>query len=318
MPVSPPPPPVAILNVSYDPTREFYQEFNPAFARAWKARTGQAVTIHQSHGGSGKQARAVLEGLRADVVTLALAYDIDALADRGHLLAPDWQQRLPAHSAPCTSTILFLVRQGNPKGIQDWPDLIKPGVQVIVPNPRTSGGARWNYLAAYGAALRLGGGDPAKAQAYVTAFYHHVPVLDSGSRGATTTFVARGLGDVLVTWENEACLALAGPGGSRFQLVVPSVSILAEPPVAVVDRVVQRRGTGAVAQAYLAYLYSDEGQRLAVKHHFRPRDPKLLAAANFPKLQLFTVDEQFGGWRQAMASHFQDGGPFDQIFGGHP
>jgi sulfate transport system substrate-binding protein len=307
-----------LLNVSYDPTREFYQEVNAAFAKAWKARTGQDITVNQSNGGSGKQARAVLDGLQADVVTLALAYDIDALAAKGHLLDPGWRSRLPHNSTPSTSTVLFLVRKGNPKGLRDWPDLVRPGVQIIVPNPKTSGGARWNYLAAYGAALKQNGGDPAKAKAYLTAFYHNVPVLDSGARGATTTFVERGIGDVLVTWESEAYLAMAGPLQNQFQIVVPSVSILAEPPVAVVDQVVKRRGTGALAQAYLEYLYSDEGQWLAAKHHFRPWNPKALAAAGhpFPRLKLFTVDELFGGWAKAQAVHFDDGGLFDQISAG--
>ena len=311
-------PPTTLLNVSYDPTREFYQDYNTLFVRHWKARTGQDLTIQQSHGGSGKQARAVLDGLQADVVTLALAYDIDELASLGHLLDPAWQQRLPHHSTPYTSTILFLVRKGNPKGIRDWPDLIRPGVQVIVPNPKTSGGARWNYLAAYGAALRQNGGDAAKARAYITAFYHNVPVLDSGARGATTTFVERGLGDVLVTWENEAYLAMNGPLRARFEIVVPSVSILAEPPVAVVDRVVQRRGSGELAKAYLEYLYSEEGQQLAAKHHFRPWSPTALPAAGhpFPAVKLFTVDEVFGGWSKAHAAHFAEGALFDQISAG--
>ena len=308
--------PATLLNVSYDPTREFYQDFNAAFLRAWKARTGQDVVVNQSHGGSGKQARSVLEGLQADVVTLALAYDIDALAEKGHLLPLDWQKRLPGNSAPYTSTVLFLVRKGNPKGIRDWADLVKPGVQVIAPNPKTSGGARWTYLAAYGAAYRQSGGDAARAKAYITAFYRNVPVLDSGARGSTTTFVERGLGDVLVTWEDEAGLALEGPGKARFEQVVPSLSILAEPPVAVVDKVAQKRGTTALATAYLEYLYSDEGQRLAVKHHLRPRNEKLLAAAGFPRLQLFTVQDVFGGWRQAQETHFRDGGLFDQIYSG--
>jgi sulfate transport system substrate-binding protein len=276
------------------------------------------VTINQSNGGSGKQARAVLDGLQADVVTLALAYDIDALAAQGHLLDAAWQRRLPHNSTPYTSTILFLVRKGNPKGIRDWPDLVKPGVQIIVPNPKTSGGARWNYLAAYGSALRQNGGDPAKAKAYLTAFYHNVPVLDSGARGATTTFIERGIGDVLVTWENEAYLALNGPLQAKFEVVVPSLSILAEPPVAVVDKVVQRRGSADLAKAYLEYLYSDEGQWLAARHHFRPWNPKALAAAGhpFPKLKLFTVDEAFGGWTKAHAAHFAEGALFDQISAG--
>ena len=306
--------PVTLLNVSYDPTREFYKDFNGAFVRSWKARTGQDVVINQSHGGSGKQARSVLEGLQADVVTLGLAYDIDVLAEKGRLLPADWQKRLPDNSAPYTSTILFLVRKGNPKGIRDWSDLVKPGVQVIVPNPKTSGGARWNYLAAFGAAYLQNGRDPNRAIAFVTDLYHHVPVLDSGARGSTTTFAERGIGDVLVTWENEAFLILDGPTRQKFEVVVPSVSILAEPPVAVVDRVAQRRGTAPLAKAYLDYLYSDEGQRLASRHHLRPRDPGLLAAGGFPKLRLFTVDELFGGWRSAHDVHFRDGGVFDQIY----
>ena len=305
-----------LLNVSYDPTREFYKEFNAAFARNWKARTGQDVAINQSHGGSGKQARSVLEGLQADVVTLALAPDIDVLAEKGHLLPADWQKRLPDNSAPTTSTVLFLVRKGNPKAVHDWADLARPGVQVIAPNPKTSGGARWDYLAAYGAAFKRSGGDAAKAKAFITALYRNVAVLDSGARGATTTFVERGIGDVLVTWEDEAGLALEGPGKARFEQVVPSLSILAEPPVAVVDKVAQKRGTTALATAYLEYLYSDEGQRLAVKHHLRPRNEKLLAAAGFPRLQLFTVQDVFGGWRQAQETHFRDGGLFDQIYSG--
>jgi sulfate transport system substrate-binding protein len=304
-----------LLNVSYDPTREFYRDFNAAFTAQWKARTGQAVVVDQSHGGSGKQARAVLDGLQADVVTLALAADIDALAERGGLLPADWQKRLPHASCPYTSTVLFLVRHGNPKGIKDWPDLARPGVQVVVPNPKTSGGARWNYLAAYGAALRQGGGDPAKARAYIEAFYRNVPVLDGGARGSTTTFVERGIGDVLVTWENEAFLALAGPMKDKFELVVPSVSILAEPPVAVVDKVARRHGGEALAKAYLDYLYAPEGQRIAARHHLRPWDPEAAAAAGhpFPKLKLFTVDETFGGWKRAMADHFKEGALFDQI-----
>lgn len=305
-----------LLNVSYDPTREFYQDFNAAFVKAWKARTGQDVVINQSHGGSGKQARSVLDGLQADVVTLALAYDIDALAERGHLLPAAWQKRLPNNSTPYTSTVLFLVRKGNPKGIKDWPDLVKPGLQVIVPNPKTSGGARWNHLAAYGAALRQNGGDASKAKAYMAAFYRNVPVLDSGARGSTTTFVERGIGDVLVTWENEAFLALDGPMKDTFDVVVPSVSILAEPPVAVVDKVARRRGTEALARAYLEYLYAPEGQKLAAKHHFRPRDEKAVTGRPFPRLKLFTVDEVFGGWAKAHDAHFKDGGIFDQVSAG--
>jgi sulfate transport system substrate-binding protein len=304
-----------LLNVSYDPTREYYRDIDAAFAANWKTRTGQDVQIDQSHGGSGKQARAVIEGLDADVVTLALAYDIDAVAEQGRLLAPDWRKRLPHNSCPYTSTIVFLVRKGNPKGIKDWPDLARPGVQVVTPNPKTSGGARWNHLAAYGAALRQNGNDPAKAKAYLEALYRNVPVLDSGARGATTTFAERGLGDVLVGWENDAFLVLSGPQKDKFELVVPSVSILAEPPVAVVDKVAQRHGTEALAKAYLEYLYTPEGQRLAAKHHLRPWDANALSAAGhpFPKLKLFTVDELFGGWKQANDLHFKDGGLFDQV-----
>ena len=301
-----------LLNVSYDPTREFYQDYNGAFAKVWKARTGQDLTVNQSHGGSGKQARSVLDGLQADVVTLALAYDIDALAAKGHLLPADWQKRLPHNSTPYTSTVLFLVRKGNPKGIKDWPDLVRPGLKVIVPNPKTSGGARWNYLAAYGAALRQNGGDPAKAQAYITAFYRNVPVLDSGARGSTTTFVERGIGDVLVTWENEAFLALDGPQRDRFEVVVPSVSILAEPPVAVVDKNAQRHGTLDAAKAYLDFLFTLPAQQIAVKHHYRPRQSA--AGGSFAKVNLFTIDELFGGWHKAQATHFADGGVFDQIY----
>jgi sulfate transport system substrate-binding protein len=306
---------VKLLNVSYDPTRELYQDVNTAFAKQWKAKTGQNVTINQSHGGSGKQARAVIDGLPADVVTLGLAYDIDALAEKGHLLSPDWQKKLPQNSTPYTSTILFLVRKGNPKGIKDWNDLIRPGIAVIQPNPKTSGGARWNYLAAYGQALRQPGGNDAKAKAYVAALYKNVTVLDSGARGSTTTFIERGIGDVLVTWENEAFLALDGATKGKFEIVVPSTSVLAEPPVAVVDKVVAKRGTGTVAKAYLDYLYTEEGQRIVAKHHFRPRLEAAASAAGhpFPKLKLFTVDEAFGGWKKAHDTHFKDGGLFDQI-----
>jgi len=306
---------VKLLNVSYDPTRELYQDFNAAFAKQWKAKTGQTVTVNQSHGGSGKQARAVIDGLQADVVTLALAGDIDALAEKGALLPADWQKRLPQNSTPYTSTILFLVRKGNPKGIKDWNDLVRPGIQVIQPNPKTSGGARWNYLAEYGQALRQPGGNDAKARAYVTAVYRNVPVLDSGARGSTTTFIERGIGDVLVTWENEAFLALEGATKDKFDIVVPSVSILAEPPVALVEKVAARRGTTTVAKAYLDYLYSDEGQRIVAKHHFRPRNEKAASAAghSFPKLRIFTIDEAFGGWKKAHDIHFKDGGLFDQI-----
>ncbi len=306
---------ITLLNVSYDPTRELYQDVNRAFAQQWKARTGDNLVVRTSHGGSGKQARAVIDGLEADVVTLALAYDIDEIAARGRLLDPGWQKRLPQHSAPYTSTIVFLVRKGNPKGIKDWADLAKPGVAVITPNPKTSGGARWNYLAAWGYALKKTGRED-QAQAFVSAVYRNVPVLDSGARGATTTFVERGIGDVLVAWENEALLALKEIGPDRFDIVVPSTSIRAEPPVAVVDKVVDKRGTRAAATAYLEYLYSPEGQDLAGKHHFRPVDPAVAAkyAAKFPKVTLFTVDELFGGWAQAQKTHFADGGMFDRIY----
>ena len=303
-----------LLNVSYDPTRELYQEFNAAFARHWKAKSGQTVTIRQSHGGSGSQARAVIDGLQADVVTLALGYDIDAIARSG-LVAADWQRRLPRNSAPYTSTIVFLVRKGNPKGIKDWGDLAKPGLAVITPNPKTSGGARWNYLAAWGYALKQPGGDEAKARGFVTQLYRNVPVLDSGARGSTVTFVQRGIGDVLIAWENEARLALA-EARSPVEIVVPSLSILAEPPVAVVDGVVAKKGTKAVAEEYLAYLYSTEGQEIAARHHYRPGDPQVAAkhVASFPKVNLFTIQQVFGGWAEAQKKHFGDGGIFDQIY----
>ena len=303
---------VTILNVSYDPTRELYEEIDRAFATQWKERTGQTVTVDQSHGGSGKQARAVIDGLDADVVTLALAHDIDQLAARG-LVAPGWQERLPQRSTPYTSTIVFLVRKGNPRAIRDWGDLVKPGVEVITPNPRTSGGARWNYLAAWGWALEQHGRDPAQARAFVAALYAHVPVLDSGARASTNTFVEREIGDVLLAWENEARLAVA-KHGDDVELVVPSVSILAEPPVAVVDKVVDKRGTRAVATAYLEFLYSPEGQRLAAAHHYRPRDPAAAPAGTFPALRLVTIDEVAGGWAQAQADHFADGASFDQLY----
>jgi sulfate transport system substrate-binding protein len=306
---------VTILNVSYDPTRELYQAINEAFAKRWKATTGQDVTINQSHGGSGKQARAVIDGLDADVVTLGLAYDIDAIHDQANLLPADWQKRLPDNSAPFTSTIVFLVRKGNPKGIKDWSDLIKPGVAVIVANPKTSGGARWAYLAAWGQVLKSGGNQTA-AQAYVTKLYKNVPVLDSGARGSTTTFVERGIGDVLLSWENEAYLAVKQLGSSQFEIVYPSVSILAEPPVALVDKVVDHRGTRAVSQAYLDFLFSPEGQAIAAEHYYRPRlgsVPLAFLVAD-PKIQLFTVDDTFGGWKKAQATHFADGGVFDQIY----
>jgi sulfate/thiosulfate-binding protein len=306
--------PLTLLNVSYDPTRELYQEVNAAFARQWKAKTGQDLTIRQSHGGSGKQARSVIDGLEADVVTLALAYDIDAIAKAG-LLAPDWQKRFPQNSAPYTSTIVFLVRKGNPKKVKDWPDLARPGVSVITPNPKTSGGARWNYLAAWGYALRQPGGNEAKARDFVARMFKNVPVLDTGARGATVTFVERGIGDVLVAWENEALLAARELGKGKFEIVAPSTSILAEPPVAVVDRVAGKHKTAAVAKAYLEFLYTPEGQELAAKHHYRPRSQAVAAkyAAQFPAIKLFTIDEAFGGWAKAQKVHFDSGGVFDQL-----
>src|SRR6266540_103576 len=307
---------VTLLNVSYDPTRELYQDYNAAFTKYWKAKTGQQVDVQQSHGGSSKQARAVIDGLDADVVTLALAYDIDAIADKAKLLPANWQSRLPNNSAPYTSTIIFLVRKGNPKKIKDWPDLIRPGVSVITPNPKTSGGARWNYLAAWGYALRQPGGNEAKAKEFVSKLFKNVPVLDAGARGSTTTFVERGIGDVLIAWENEALLAIKELGPGKFELVAPSVSILAEPPVAVVDKVANKRGTRAVAQAYLEYLYTEEGQKVAAKNYYRPRLASVAAeyAAQFPKVNLFTIDEVFGGWQNAQKAHFADGGTFDQIY----
>jgi sulfate transport system substrate-binding protein len=302
------------LNVSYDPTRELYAQFNAAFAKYYKAKAGKDVTIRQAHAGSGAQARAVIDGLDADVVTLALAYDIDAIAAAG-LIDPKWQSRLPNNSAPYTSTIVFLVRKGNPKGIKDWDDLIKPGVGVIPANPKTSGGARWTYLAAYGQALLRNGRNDAKAREYVQKFYANAPVLDSGARAATTTFVQRGIGDVLVGWENEAYLAVQEAKGD-VQIVVPSQSILAEPPVAVVDKVVTKKGTRAIAEEYLRYLYTPEGQEIAAKNFYRPTDPKVAAAhaKDFPQVTTFTIDEQFGGWHKAQATHFADGGFFDQIY----
>jgi sulfate/thiosulfate-binding protein len=304
-----------LLNVSYDPTRELYEAVNAAFAKHWKARAGQDVVVKQSHGGSGKQARAVIDGLEADVVTLALAYDVDAIARAG-LLAPDWQRRLPQNASPYTSTIVFLVRKGNPRGVKGWDDLVKPGIQVITPNPKTSGGARWNYLAAWAHALRKSGGDEGRAREFVRALFKNVPVLDSGARGSTTTFVERGIGDVLLSWENEAFLVVEQLGKGRFEIVVPPSSILAEPPVAVVDRNADRHGTRAAAQAYLEFLYGPEGQEIAARYFYRPRDPKVAArhAARFPKLDLFTVDAVFGGWQRAQATHFADGGVFDQIY----
>jgi sulfate/thiosulfate-binding protein len=303
-----------LLNVSYDPTRELYVAVNAAFAKYWKSKTGQDVTFRQSHGGSGSQARAVIDGLEADVVTLALADDIDAIANSG-LIHKEWQKRLPQNSAPYTSTVVFLVRKGNPKGIKDWADLIRPGVQVITPNPKTSGGARWNYLAAWEYAKRTNGSSDAKAKEFVTALFKNVPVLDSGARGATTTFVQRGIGDVLLAWENEAYLALAEAAG-KVEIVTPSLSILAEPPIAVVDKVVAKKGTKAVAEAYLQFLYTPEGQEIAARNHYRPRDGKVAAkyAATFAKVQLFGIDEAFGGWQRAQRTHFADGGTFDQIY----
>ena len=305
---------VQLLNVSYDPTRELYVEFNAAFAKYWKGKSGQDVRVRQSHGGSGAQARAVIDGLDADVVTLALAYDVDAIAQSG-LVDRGWQKRLPQNSAPYTSTIVFLVRKGNPKGIKDWGDLVRPGVQVITPNPKTSGGARWNYLAAWEYAKRRNGGNDAKAKEFITALFKNVPVLDSGARGATTTFVQRGIGDVLLAWENEAYLALAEEK-DKVEIVTPSISILAEPPVTVVDKVVARKGTKAVAEAYLQFLYSPDGQEIAAKNHYRPRDAKIAAkyASRFAKVQLFTIDQAFGGWQAAQKAHFADGGTFDQIY----
>ncbi|MCM8613321.1 sulfate ABC transporter substrate-binding protein [Accumulibacter sp.] len=306
---------VNLLNVSYDPTREFYKEFDDAFARHWKAKAGDKVTVDQSHGGSGKQARAVIEGLQADVVTLALAYDIDAIADAG-LIPKDWQKRLPHNSSPYTSTIVFLVRKGNPKGIRDWNDLVKPGVAIITPNPKTSGGARWNYLAAWAFALEQPGGNEAKAREFVGQVFRNVKVLDSGARGSTTTFVERGIGDVLLAWENEAHLSLKEAGADKLEIVTPSLSILAEPPVTVIDRVVDKRGTRQVAQAYLEYLYSPEGQELAARHFYRPTDAQVAAryAKQFVRTRLITVDKVFGGWRNAQKVHFSDGGIFDQIY----
>jgi sulfate/thiosulfate-binding protein len=306
---------LSLLNVSYDPTREFYQEYDAAFAKHWKEKTGDTVSIKQSHGGSGKQARAVIDGLDADVVTLALAYDIDVIADKAHFLPKDWQKLLPDDSAPYTSTIVFLVRKGNPKGIKDWDDLVKPGVSIIPANPKTSGGARWTYLAAYGAALKANNGDDAKARDYITRFYQNVPVLDTGARGATTTFAQRGIGDVLVGWENEALLSVE-LGKGQFEVVVPSVSILTEPPVAVVDKVARRHGNEALAKAYLEYLYSPEGQEIAAHNYYRPRLDAVVQkyAAQFPAVKLFTVNELFGGWQKAQKTHFTDGGIFDQIY----
>jgi sulfate/thiosulfate-binding protein len=307
---------VELLNVSYDPTRELYQDFNAAFARQWAARTGAKVAIKQSHGGSGKQARTVIDGLSADVVTLALAYDIDEIAAKAKLLPKDWQKRLPHNSSPYTSTIVFLVRKGNPKHIKDWDDIARPGISVVTPNPKTSGGARWNYLAAWGYALRNFGNDETKAREFVAKIYKNVPVLDSGARGSTTTFVERGIGDVLLAWENEAFLAVKELGPEKVDIVVPSISVLAEPPVTIVDKVADKHGTRKVAQAYLEYLYSEEGQDIAGRNFYRPTDAKVAAkyATQFPKINLFTIDDVFGGWQKAQKAHFADGGVFDQIY----
>lgn len=311
-------PAVKLLNVSYDPTRELYDEYNRAFAAYWKSKTGEIVTINQSHGGSGKQARAVMDGLDADVVTLALAYDIDALASQGKLLPEDWQQRLPNNSAPFTSTIVFLVRKGNPKDIRDWGDLIRPDIKVITPSPKTSGGARWNYLAAWGWAMKQPGGNDATAELFVKKLFHNVPVLDSGARGATVTFVERGLGDVLLAWENEAFLAVKELGPNNFDIVAPSISILAEPPVALVDQNVDEHHTRKVAEEYLEYLYSPAGQEIGAKHFYRPRNPEVARryASQFQNIPLLlTIDADFGGWKKAQATHFADHGTFDRIYG---
>ena len=306
---------ITLLNVSYDPTRELYTEFNAAFAKHWKEKTGDTLTIKQSHGGSGKQARSVMDGLDADVVTLALGYDIDALADKVRAVPKDWQKRLPHNSSPYTSTIVFLVRKGNPKGIKDWGDLIKPGVSIVTPNPKTSGGARWNYLAAWAWASKNNGGDAAKAIEYLRKLFKNVPVLDTGARGATTTFVQRGIGDVFISWENEAFLAVKEHGGDKFEIINPSLSILAEPPVTWVDRVVKKRGTEEVAKAYLEFLYTPEGQTIAAKNYYRPQLPEVAEKfkSQFPHIQLVTIEEAFGGWNKAQATHFAEGGIFDQI-----
>jgi sulfate/thiosulfate transport system substrate-binding protein len=306
--------PITLLNVSYDPTRELYQALNDSFQKAYKAKTGKDVVVQQSHGGSGKQARSVIDGLAADVVTLALAADIDALHTHGNLVPEDWQKRLPNNSSPYTSTINFLVRKGNPKGIKDWDDLVKPGIQVITPNPKTSGGARWNFLAAWGYAVRKYGDD--KAKEFITKLYKNVPVLDSGARGSTTTFAQRGLGDVLIAWENDALLSLKEFGADKFEIVYPSVSVLAEPPVSIVDKVVDLKGTREIATAYLEYLYTPEGQEIAAKNFYRPRLAEVADkyAKQFPKIELFTVDDAFGGWTKAQKTYFDDGGVFDQIY----
>jgi len=306
---------VTLLNVSYDPTRELYQDYNVAFAKHWKARNNETVTIKQSHGGSGKQARSVIDGLEADVVTLALAADLDALHDNAKLIPADWQKRLPHNASPYTSTIVFLVRKGNPKKIKDWNDLVKPGIEVITPNPKTSGGARWNYLAAWGYSLKQPGGNEASAKEFVKKIFGNVKVLDSGARGSTTTFAERGIGDVLIAWENEAYLAVKELGPEKFDIVTPSLSILAEPPVSVVDKVVDKRGTRKVAEEYLKYLYSPEGQDIAGKNYYRPTDTKVAAkyTKQFAPVKLFTIDDVAGGWTKAQKTHFSDGGVFDQI-----
>jgi sulfate/thiosulfate transport system substrate-binding protein len=306
---------VKLLNVSYDPTRELYLEVNAAFSKQWQAKTGDTVKVDQSHGGSGKQARSVIDGLAADVVTLALAYDIDVIAERGRLLPADWQKRLPNNSSPYTSTIVFLVRKGNPKQIKDWDDLVKPGVGIVTPNPKTSGGARWNYLAAWAYAESKFAKDPAKTKDFLKRLYKNVPVLDSGARGATTTFVQRGVGDVLIAWENEAYLALKEFGAEKFEIITPSLSILAEPPVAVVDKIAKKHGTEALAKAYLEFLYTDEGQEIAARNFYRPRSEKVAAkyADKFAKVKLVTIDDAFGGWQKAQKTHFGEGGVFDEL-----
>lgn len=306
---------VELLNVSYDPTRELYEDVNAAFTKQWKEKTGQDVTIKQSHGGSGKQARAVIDGLQADVVTLALAYDIDSIAEKGGLLSPKWQEKLPHNSSPYTSTIVFLVKKGNPKKIKDWDDLVKPGISVITPNPKTSGGARWNYLAAWGYALKHNNNDENAAREFVSKLFKNVPVLDTGARGSTTTFVQRGIGDVLLAWENEAFLAINELGKDKFDIVVPSLSILAEPPVAVVEKNAARKGTSDIAKQYLEFLYTPEGQEIAAKNYYRPSDAQVAAkyASRFPKVELLNIKD-FGGWKEAQDKHFSDGGIFDQIY----
>ena len=307
---------VTLLNVSYDPTRELYQDYNTAFSKYWKAKTGDNVTVKASHGGSGKQARAIIDGLDADVATLALAYDVDQLSEKGRLIPKDWQKRLPHNSAPYTSTIVFLVRKGNPKHIKDWNDVVKPGISVITPNPKTSGGARWNYLAAWAYALKNNNNDEAKAKEFVGKLYKNVPVLDTGARGSTTTFVERGIGDVLLAWENEAFLAQKELGPDKFEIVVPSLSILAEPTVTVVDKVVDKRKTRAVASAYLEYLYSEEGQEIAAQNYYRPTLESVAKKyeSKFPKVNLVKIDDVFGGWQKAQKTHFSDGGTFDEIY----